>query len=1063
MMARRYLLLTCALCAVTAHAQQADGWAGMDGGTRGGGQSTPVVVGSVSELRAALEERAPVIHVAGIIDMQDGQPFANSTDQSKRGTIRVGSNTTLAGAGSGAGFINANLVVAKADNVIIRNLNLRNPCDVAPRWDPADGAKGNWNSLFDAITVSASTHVWIDHNSFTDAPHDDQQAPLENGMLKQCHDGALDINQGSDLVTVSHNRFALHEKNTLVGSSDKATDDAGRLRVTFSNNLFDHVSARAPRVRFGQVHLLNNYHRGDKRHPVYGHEYSVGLGKRADVIGDANVYDIAGARVCSDVVRTWNADSAFVDRGSLVNGEALACAQTSEPAWQVPYPFEARPAADVRAHVLANAGAGDWRFHAAGDGGLIALSGAALMPPSSDFYIEARIRVLKPERAGQLYLLGGQGANTWSGAGVSMDGATLQANLVRMRDGQLVRLKQLRRMPAKAGEWRLVRFEREGSALAVYVDGEKLGSAQEASQPPGVAGFYSKGNAFEIASVRSGFARDKPARITPALSDGLVKLQAGDAPRLVGISALAGDGLSRVPFTAVSSDSRVATVGTRAGQVRVVPGKPGAASIAVASAADPAVRTTLAVSVGARFVMPAKPLDASPASNDRDVAVDTPLRIRLSHPAPPGTTGSVRIYRKRDMTLADVIYPGEEVSAIGTGKLRRYVRRTHISGNGNELIIRPHGGVLAYDTDYLVAVGLEGVHGRWSFRTRKAAPNGSRLVVDDDGPADFRTVQGALDHAMTSHARSTPALLDIRNGSYEELLYLRGRDNLTLRGETRDGVVIHALNNESLHPGSGSGQAAGAPGVSGGRAVLLVEDADMLTLESLTLRNSTERRHSASGQAETIHFNSEAGRLVARDASFLSEQDTLQLKGYAWFYRTLVAGNVDFIWGANRAALFEQSEIRTVGDSNNPENGGYIVQARTVAATDPGFVFLDCALTHGPGPAGNNVPAGRTFLARSPGTANTWDNVSYIGCKMDSHIAASGWAGSGDIREPAPNPARPDATRGWREHGSTDAAGNPLDLSQRQGGFVLPSRAPFATRADVFAGFNGGKGWDPQP
>ena len=34
-----------------------------------------------------------------------------------------------------------------------------------------------------------------------------------------------------------------------------------------------------------------------------------------------------------------------------------------------------------------------------------------------------------------------------------------------------------------------------------------------------------------------------------------------------------------------------------------------------------------------------------------------------------------------------------------------------------------------------------------------------------------------------------------------------------------------------------------------------------------------------------------------------------------WVFNSLVEGNVDFIWGNNRASLFENSEIRTLGDS----------------------------------------------------------------------------------------------------------------------------------------------------
>jgi pectate lyase/lysophospholipase L1-like esterase len=226
----------------------ADGWAGMEGGTQGGASaaaSAVHTVGTRGELLAALApaaaaapDHARIIQVRGTIDMADG---------AKPGVVRLPSHTTLIGLGEDAGFGNASIVVANASQVIIRNLTISNPCDPEPKWDPQDGPNGNWNSQFDGITVTGSHHVWIDHNSFTDAPRTDGQAPKENGMMKQCHDGALDITAASDFVTVSNNHFALHEKNTLVGGSDRATGDDGHLRVTFANNFFDHVAARALR------------------------------------------------------------------------------------------------------------------------------------------------------------------------------------------------------------------------------------------------------------------------------------------------------------------------------------------------------------------------------------------------------------------------------------------------------------------------------------------------------------------------------------------------------------------------------------------------------------------------------------------------------------------------------------------------------------------------------------------------------------------------------------------------------------------------------------------------
>jgi pectate lyase len=155
--------------------------------------------------------------------------------------------------------------------------------------------------------------------------------------------------------------------------------------------------------------------------------------------------------------------------------------------------------------------------------------------------------------------------------------------------------------------------------------------------------------------------------------------------------------------------------------------------------------------------------------------------------------------------------------------------------------------------------------------------------VDDDGDADFNTVQGALNYAMKNLREAAPVTINVKNGVYDELLYLRGKDNVTIKGESRDGVVIRYTNNDTLNTGTGASQPRCQRSPAGGRAVMLVEASDMLVLDTLTLKNTTLRSAAISGQAETLYFNSD-GRLVAKNASFYSEQDTLNLKGWAWFY-----------------------------------------------------------------------------------------------------------------------------------------------------------------------------------
>jgi pectate lyase len=255
--------------------------------------------------------------------------------------------------------------------VIIRNIKITNPCDLAPKWDSGDG-NGNYNSEWDGMTVDGSTHVWIDHMWFTDAPYTDDQEPLGNtdsaGVRKhiQCHDGALDIKNASDYVTVSNTIVEQHDKTTLVGQSDSNTVDEGHQTISFLGNLYRNLGQRAPRVRFGEVHVANNYFVGSKTDAVYPHQYSIGTGLNSKIISQNNVFDITGAAAgsCTAVVKNPNSDNPegnFADTGSTVNGSALAgCTAPTAVGWSLPsgYGYTLLPTAQVAASVLANAGTG---------------------------------------------------------------------------------------------------------------------------------------------------------------------------------------------------------------------------------------------------------------------------------------------------------------------------------------------------------------------------------------------------------------------------------------------------------------------------------------------------------------------------------------------------------------------------------------------------------------------------------------------------------------------------------------------------------------------------------
>ena len=359
--------------------QAGDGWASSSPGTTGGAAAAlgqVYVVTNRQELVAALNDgvyppsntpsNAPkIIYVDGIIDANvndENQPLgctdyyrngytleaflarydptgewgrvnpsgeleaarvASAAAQQARVRIRVGSNTTIVGVGKQATIRGAWLdlrgtATLPRTNIIIRNITFQDTYDCFPQWAPNDGALGNWNALYDSVSLRDTDHVWIDHNRFEDVETADDTLPVHFGRLFQVHDGHLDITNASDLVSVSWNRFLNHDKMMLIGSSDNAPLDVGNLRVTLHHNLFDGVGQRGPRVRFGQVHVYNNLYRIRKL-PTYG--YSWGVGVQSALYAEYNFFQVDADVTADELIERFNG-VALHEHGNLFDGPA---------------------------------------------------------------------------------------------------------------------------------------------------------------------------------------------------------------------------------------------------------------------------------------------------------------------------------------------------------------------------------------------------------------------------------------------------------------------------------------------------------------------------------------------------------------------------------------------------------------------------------------------------------------------------------------------------------------------------------------------------------------------
>jgi pectate lyase len=236
--------------------------------TTGGGSTAPMTVTTLSALNAtAAGTAARVIWVQGALT----------------GNVAIGSNKTIIGV-CGA-QINGSVSLSGSVNVIVRNIKIVGygvgNCALDPSYDSTVGC----SSGADAVGVRGNAHhIWIDHCDISDGT-----------------DGNLDITDGADFVTVSWTKFHYtprtdnsgsdstgangHRYSNLVGGSDTATGDAGKLNITWHHDWWaDNVNQRMPRVRFGKNHLFNNLWSSA------GNSYCVRAGIQAQILIENGVF-----------------------------------------------------------------------------------------------------------------------------------------------------------------------------------------------------------------------------------------------------------------------------------------------------------------------------------------------------------------------------------------------------------------------------------------------------------------------------------------------------------------------------------------------------------------------------------------------------------------------------------------------------------------------------------------------------------------------------------------------------------------------------------------------------
>lgn len=309
---------------------------------------------------------------------------------------------------------------------------------------------------------------------------------------------------------------------------------------------------------------------------------------------------------------------------------------------------------------------------------------------------------------------------------------------------------------------------------------------------------------------------------------------------------------------------------------------------------------------------------------------------------------------------------------------------------------------LAWATDYTMVIPagtLKDKYGMGNVEVTHAFTVGAEpavATVDADHFIEVTNVDElkaavAKVNAQNNKADAPTTVIYIHNGDYnvgsEKIsghhLHINKAYNVTLVGESRDGVLIHGVND----------------GISNG--VVSSRYSTNIQFENLTIRNDLDYNAVVSGGSRVGVGCAFYGgnRDVMKNVTLQSVQDTYVTGERGYHVGCRIEGSVDYICGGGDH-FFDGCELVNV-------LAGPIVAPATSAVNHWGYVFQNCTIS---GKAGYNL-------------GRPWQNeprAYYLNTTMEALPTDAGWAGMGNL------PTH------FYEYNSMDKDGKALDLSKRK-------------------------------
>lgn len=281
------------------------------------------------------------------------------------------------------------------------------------------------------------------------------------------------------------------------------------------------------------------------------------------------------------------------------------------------------------------------------------------------------------------------------------------------------------------------------------------------------------------------------------------------------------------------------------------------------------------------------------------------------------------------------------------------------------------------------AMRLADYLGDWQPAPLDASTWTADFVVAADGSGTHRSLQAAID-ALPAQGRRH--YIRLKPGRYREQLCVQGKAPFTLYGEPGDAAAVQIVQGHFAAEPKPAGApanpctpdlAASQYGTAGSATLAIFSDDVQLAhlsvvndaMDAVREGQGYPAAVGESGGAQAVALMTEGDRLQLRDVRLLGHQDTFFVRAKprggpsrAWVQASLIAGDVDFIFG-NGTLVISDSTVLSRAGRRVPGSGGYLLAPSTAPQQPFGILVEGSRLLAEPGVAAASIALGRAWDA----------------------------------------------------------------------------------------------------